>query len=169
MAAISTHLYGPEFAITVVEVRRRPLRLQRLGQLELRDAGFTSGGFEPAHFPLVATWHGDRLYLAYGGGLGMVDLADPGHPRLAVRDRRSQPASDLVVSGDELDVVRAGRQAAVIRYRLDAAGLPAPVGTWSAPAGSQVAAIARSDTDLVVTLHELGLQRVPRDGFSPIQ
>jgi hypothetical protein len=168
LAAISTHLYGPEFAITFAEVRRRPLGLRALGRLALHDAGFTRGGYKPAHFPLVTAWSGDRIYVADGGGLEVIDLADATHPRLLLHDRRAQPAMDLLVAGDELDVVRAGSQPAVVRYRLGQSGLPSPVGIWSAAAGERVAAIARSGADLVVTRHEGGWQRVPPSGFSPL-
>jgi len=168
MAAISTHLYGPEFAVTFVEVRRQPLGLHKLGQLGLKDAGFTSGGFKPAHFPLVAAWRGDRVYLADGGGLAVIDVSNPRQPRLLVRDRQPQPAIDLVVAGDELDVLRAGPQPAVFRYRLDRSGLPTPAGSSSLPAGSHPAAIARNGMNALITQHDRGWQSVPPGKFSPL-
>jgi len=167
MAAISTHLYGPEFALTFAEVRRRPLGLSMLGQLGLKDAGFTTGGFKPAHFPLVAAWRGDRVYLADGSGLEVADVADPRQPRLLVRERRPQPAMDVAVSGGELDVLRAGAHPAVIRYRLDGSGLPSLAGSWNLPAGSRPAAIARNGVNVLITRHESGWQTVPPTDFSP--
>jgi len=134
----------------------------------LRDAGFTAGGYKPAHFPLVATWRGDRVYVADGGGLAVVDVADPAHPRLLRRDARPRPAIDLAIAGDELDVVRAGREPAVVRYRLDAAGSPTAVGVWSFPAGDRPATIARHGADLVATRHERGWLMVPRTAFAAI-
>jgi LVIVD repeat len=168
MTAISTHLYGPEFAISFAEIRRQPLRLQTLGQLRLKDAGFTTGGFKPAHFPLVAAWRSDRVYVAEGGGLAVVDVSNPKQPRLLVRDRQPQPAMDVVVSGDELDVLRAGSRPAVFRYRLDGSGLPTPTGRWNLPAGSHPAAIARNGANTLITRHERGWQTVPPEKFSPI-
>jgi hypothetical protein len=165
MAAISTHLVGPRFALTLVEVRRRPLRLRVLGQLELRDAGFTADGFHPAHFPLVAAWRGERIYVADGGGLSVVDVSAPERPRILLRDRRAGPASDLALAGDELDVARAGARPAVLRYRLDAAGYPAATGIWSPPVGSRLAAIARHGPALVATRHEQGWRMVDRGEF----
>ncbi len=169
MAAISTHLYGPEFAINFVEIRRRPPGLKRISQLELKEAGFTAGGFKPAHFPLVAAWRGDRVYLADGGGLGVIDVSNPRQPRLLARNQRSQPAIDVVVAGGEVDVLRAGSQPAVIRYRLDGSGLPMPAGIWNLPEGSRPAAIARNGKDLLITLHERGWRTAPPDEFSAIQ
>jgi hypothetical protein len=167
VAAISSHVYGPDFAVTFAEIRRRPLGLDMLGRLELQEAGFTAGGFKPAHFPLVAAWRGDRVYLADGGGLGVVDVSDPTRPRLLVRDGRPRPATDVIVSGDELDVICTGSQPAVFRYRLDDAGLPTLIGTWSLPPGSPPAAIARGGDDALVTQRERGWQMVPRSRFSP--
>ncbi len=169
LAAISTHLYGPEFALTFAEIRRRPLGLRRVSQLPLKEAGFTTGGFKPAHFPLVAAWRGDRVYLADGGGLGVIDVSDPRQPRLLRQDRQAQPAMDVVVSGDGLDVLRAGSQPTVVRYRLDGSGQPAPAGIWNLPAGSRPAAIARSGEDTWITLHERGWQTVPPREFSSLQ
>jgi hypothetical protein len=168
LAAVSTHIVGPDFALTFVEVRRRPLGLRMLGQVPLRDAGFTAGGYKPAHFPLVATWRGDRVYVADGGGLAVVDVADPAHPRLLRRDARPRPAIDLAIAGDELDVVGAGREPAVVRYRLDPAGLPIAAGVWTFPAGDRAAAIARHGADLVATRHERGWLMVPRTAFAAI-
>jgi LVIVD repeat-containing protein len=168
MAAISTHIYGPEFAITFAEIRRHPLGLEMLSQLRLRDAGFTMGGFKPAHFPLVAAWREGRVYLAEGGGLDIVDLSNPRQPRLLALDKQPQPAMDVVVSGDELDVLRAGSQPAVLRFRLDGSGLPTPTGSWEMPSGSHAAAIARDGANALITQHERGWRTVQPKEFSPI-
>jgi hypothetical protein len=168
IAAISTHTFGPDFAITLAGIRRQPLGLQALGQLGLKEAGFTAGGFKPAHFPLVAAWRGDRLYLADGGGLEVIDVSNPRQPRLLVRDRLPQPAMDVAVAGGELDVLRAGPQQAVFRYRLDGSGLPTPAGLWNLPAGTRPAAIARTGSSTLITQHERGWQTVPPSRFSPI-
>ncbi|HEV7508726.1 MAG TPA: hypothetical protein VGS07_27855 [Thermoanaerobaculia bacterium] len=168
MAAVSTHLYGPEFAITFAEVQRQPLGFRPLSQLRLKDAGFTAGGFKPGHFPLVAAWRGDRVYVADGGGLEVVDVADPAQPRRLAQLRQPRPAMDVTVAGDELDVVRAGSRPAVLRFHLDGSGLPTPAGSWALPAGSRPAAIARKGGDLLISLHERGWQIVPSGRFSPL-
>lgn len=167
MAAISTHLYGPEFAITFAEIHRQPLGLRPLSQLRLKDAGFTAGGFKPAHFPLVAAWRGDRVYVVDGGGLEVIDGSNPSQPRLLVRDRQPRPAMDVAVAGDELDVVRAGSRPAVLRFHLDGRGLPTPSGTWRLPSGSRPAAIARHGTDALITFQDRAWQLVPPGKFLP--
>jgi LVIVD repeat-containing protein len=167
IAAISTHIVGPDFALTFAGIQRQPLSLRSLSQIPLKDAGFTAGGYKPAHFPLVAAWRGDRVYLAEGGGLDVIDVSNPDQPRLLQRDRRPQPAMDVALSGDELDVLRAGSQPAVLRYRLDGSGLPSPAGLWSFPAGSRPAAIARHGADVLITRLAGGWQTVPPSGFSP--
>jgi hypothetical protein len=167
VAAISTHLYGPEFAITFAEIQRRPLRLTTLSQVALKEAGFTKGGFKPAHFPLVAAWRGDRVYLANGGGLTVIDVSNLRQPRVLAKDRDSGPAMDILVSGSELDVLRAGSRPAVVRYRLDESGLPRQTAIFNLPAGSQPAAIGRHGLDILITQQERGWQSVPPAQFSP--
>jgi hypothetical protein len=168
LAAISTHVVGPAFAMTIAEVVRRPLALRELGRVELQEGGFTPGGFKPARFPIASAWRGDRLYVADGGGLAVLDVADPAHPRELRRDRTSRPAVDVVVSGDELDVSRGGRHPAVVRYRLDGAGLPAPVAAWSTPESSLIAGIGRRGDDLLISSFERGWRLVPRGELLPI-
>jgi len=168
LAAVSTHIVGPDFALTFVELRRSPLGLRELGRLPLRDAGFTAGGFKPAHFPLVAAWRGDRVYVADGGGLAVVDASDPAHPRLLRRDPLPRPAIDVVVADGELDVLRAGNAPAVVRYRLDADGTPVAAAIWKLAAGDRPAAIARHGADLVATRHGGGWTIVPRTAFAAL-
>ena len=164
LAAVSTHVVGPDFALTFVELRHSPLGLRELARLPLRDAGFTRGGFKPAHFPLVTAWRGDRVYVADGGGLAVVGAADPAHPRLLRRDPLPRPAIDVVVTDGELDVLCADRDPTVVRYRLDAAGTPIPAAIWF-PAGDRPAAIARHGANLVTT-DEGGWTIVPRTAFA---
>jgi hypothetical protein len=168
IAAISTHLYGPEFAITFAAIRRQPLALREVGQLRSHDAGFTSGGFKPAHFPLVAMWRGDLLYLADGGGLEVIDVANPRRPRLLLRDRQPQPAMDVTVSGGELAVARAGAQPTIFRYRLNGSGLPKPAGSWRLPAASRPAALAFDGGNLLITQHARGWRFLPLTKLSSI-
>jgi hypothetical protein len=167
MAAISTHIFGPDFAITFAEPRRRPPGLAELGQIGLIDAGFTEGGFKPAHFPLVAVWRDDHVYAIDGRGLEVIDASDPKNPRLRLSDP-NPPAIDAVMAGGELDVLRAGPYPGVIRYRLDEHGMPILYSTWRLPAGRRAAAIARHGADLLVTEHERGWQIVPPGEFSLI-
>lgn len=167
-AVISTHLVGPQFGLTFVEIQRSPLRLRELGRLLLRDAGFTAGGYKPAHFPIVAAWRGDRVYLAHGGGLDVIDAADPRHPHLRRHDPLPQPAMDVAIIGEVLSVAVAGARPAVFRYRLDPAGTPVLIGTWRLPEGARPAAIASNGDRTWITLHESGWRSVSSGQFSPI-
>ena len=167
-AVISTHLVGPRFGLTFVEIQRAPLRIRELGRLRLRNAGFTAGGYKPAHFPLAATWRGDLVYLAYGGGLDVIDAVDARHPQLRYHDPRPQPAIDVSTSADVLSIASAGAHPAVFRYRLDAAGVPALVGTWHPPNKARPAAIASAGNRTWITLHESQWRVLSSDDFSPI-
>jgi hypothetical protein len=161
LAAVSTHLYGPEFALVVAGIERRPLRLRALGRIRLPEAGFTAGGFHPAHFPLVARWDRDRLYVAAGGGLSVIDASDPAHPRLLHQDRRAAPATDLSLDGGELEVLRAGPEPALVRYRLGPSGLPALIAPRRLRAGALPGALARFGSGTLLTRLDGGWRLVP--------
>jgi hypothetical protein len=168
LAVISTHLYGPEFGLTFVAIERSPLRLHELGRMRLGNAGFTRGGYKPAHFPMVAAWQGDRVYLADGGGLTVIDASDPRHPRLLSQDRRAQPAMDLAVAGNTLVVAVAGDTPSLLRYRLVRSGMPALVSNWRLPAHTRPAAIAIDGDNSLIALHERGWRSVPFNAFATV-
>ena len=71
-----------------------------------------------------------------------------------------------MVSGDEVDVARAGQQPAVLRYGLDASGLPTLLGIWQS--GDAPVSIARHGAVLLVARHEGGWQHVPATEFRSI-
>jgi hypothetical protein len=165
LAAVSTHLYGPKFAITIAKIEQNPLAIAEVGQLALPNAGFTAGGSKPAHFPLVAAWAGARLYLAHGGGLDAVAADETSPPRLLAHDPRAAPAMDIAVVDDRLYVVRAGSKPAVLRYRI---------GTGAAPTLEVVLPVAILPTGiaglgdrLFLVDKRTGWQAIGADAFPP--
>ena len=169
LAAISTHSFGPNFSVTIAEIRRAPLGLQALGHVDLPEAGFTAGGFKPAHFPLVCSWRGDRLYVAHGGGLSVIDLADPRQPRLLSNDPRSRPAMDVADTGIDLELVRAGEHPAILRYRLDRDGPPVLTAIHPLFSGNGPGAIAGDGRETLITLRGKGWQFITSAEFSTVQ
>lgn len=168
VAAISTHLYGPKFALTVVGIERSPLALQTIGQLALPEAGFTDGGFKPAHFPLVARWAGPRLYVAHGGGLDSVAADTDTAPRLFAHDARAAPAMDLALADGQLYVLRAGSAPAVLRYRLDANGSAQLEATMTLAPTAHPASLAALGRQLFLIDQLSGWQALATDAFAPI-
>lgn len=166
-AAISTHRFGPDFALTLVEIDRSPLRLRAVGRVDLKDAGFTEGGFKPAHFPLVAVWGRHHLYVADGGGLHVIDATDPHRPRLLSHDRRAQPAIDVARFEDALYVLRAGSQPALLRYRLDRLGQPTLAGQQPLPIDTPPAAVAANPEQVLVTKRNGGWTLLPVASLAP--
>lgn len=151
LAAISTHLVGPDFAITLAEIRRSPLSITRLSEIPLDGAGFTAGGFKPAHFPIVSAWRGNLLYVTHGGGLWTIDVTDPRSPVVVARDASVSPAQDLAVSGDRLDVLTRNQ---IVRFQLDGAGLLSPISRWDLPQGSPASSIVGFRERLFLTRRE---------------
>jgi hypothetical protein len=168
LAAISTHSFGPNFSMTLAEVRRAPLRLQAISQIDLPQAGFTAGGYKPAHFPLVCGWLGDRLYVAHGGGLSMIDATDPQQPRVLADDPRPRPAMDIAIAANTLDLIRAGANPAILRYRLDRGGSPVLIAIRPLTSGSDPGAIGSDGTDTLITLLTQGWQFVLPTEFSAV-
>ncbi len=165
LAAISTHLYGPKFAITIARVDASPLGLQEIGQMPLPDAGFTHGGSKPAHFPIVAAWAGTRLYVAHGGGLDAfaVDATTP--PRSLAHDPGAAPAMDIAIADDRLYVLRAGSAPAVLRYRISANADPALESIL--PISSLPSGIATFGDRLFLVDRRNGWQAIAADAFPP--
>lgn len=164
-AAVSTHLYGPRFALTLVRIQHTPLTLTRVGELAISRSGFTAGGFKPAHFPLVARWAGSRLYVAHGGGLDVVTIEDGGTPRLLVHLADAAPAMDLALAGDQLFVLRAGAKPEVLQYRLDGAGRPQLPTSQSWPLGRQPASLAVQGQQLFLIDQQSGWQTLTSAAF----
>jgi hypothetical protein len=168
MAAISTHSFGPNFSVTLAAIQRVPLALQAVGHVDLPEAGFTQGGYKPSHFPLNCAWVGDRLYVAHGGGLTVVNAVDPTHPKVLVEDRQAAPAMDIAIASHTLDVLRAGEHSAILRYRLDPVALPVLQAIYPLPSADQPNAIASDENLTLVTLRRKGLKVLAPTDFSPI-
>lgn len=167
-AVISTHLYGPEFGLSFVEIKRGPLRLHRLGRLRLQGVGFTGGGYKPAHFPMVTQWRGDRVYLASAVGLSVIDVSNPRHPKVLTTDVRPQPAMDIAIAGDRLELAVAGAHPAIFRYRLDGTDKPFLIERWPLPAGWRPASVVVSKKQSLIALHERGWRSVPFPAFATV-
>lgn len=167
VAAISTHTFGPSFALTLVEIQRSPLALVAASRIDLPAAGFTTGGFKPAHFPIATAWRGNLAFVAAGGGLTVIDAADPRRARIVLEDSTAAPALDVVTQGTELDVLRAGAFPAVLRYRLDATAAPSLIGVATLPPDHLPAALARHGADVVVTSRGQAWRVLSPDDFSP--
>lgn len=168
IAAISTHSFGPNFSVTLAEIQRAPLGLKAVGHVDLPDAGFTRGGYKPAHFPLTCAWFGDWLYVAHGGGLTVINAADPRHPVVLVEDQRASPAMDIAIASNTLDLVRAGTQSAILRYRLDPAALPVLQAIHPLLSADDPNAIAGNEELTLMTLRRKGLKVLAPTDFSLI-
>jgi hypothetical protein len=166
LAAVSTHSFGPYFSVTLAEIRRAPLSLHAVSHIDLPDAGFTKGGYKPAHFPLTCAWIGDRLYVAHGGGLTVIDATDSRHPIVLAEDPQPRPAMDISVTSSTLDLIRVGAQSAILRYRLDRDGSPVLRAIHPLTSADEPNAIAGNDTYTLITLRRMGWKIVAPTEFS---
>lgn len=163
-AAVSTHRFGPDFGLSFVALDGPAPDLT--GFVPMPAAGFTDGGFKPAHFPLVPTWRSNRVYAAHGGGLAVIDATRPAAPRLVGIDPESRPAIDAAICGDTLAVLRAGRRPALLRYRFASGDdMPRRLDNTSFPADSEPAALACTTQAHLVTFRAGSWQWLP--GHAP--
>lgn len=82
-AYVSTHFETTVFGLTILDLETPTPSV--LGRLVLDHAGFSDGGTKPASFPLAAALHADRLYVAYGDGVAVIDVSDARAPALVGR------------------------------------------------------------------------------------
>jgi hypothetical protein len=172
-AAVSTHIVGPDFALQLIEARINTNGVELLPREAIARprAGFTAGGFKPAHFPLVAAWRGDRLWIADASGLTAVDTGGTAAPRLLAEAHEVAPAIDLAlaVDGSTVDVLRGGPKPAVMRYRFDVTTSElSPSVVWEPPPGTRPHAIARAGEDVVFT-GDRGWRVVRAAEFQPVR
>jgi len=160
LAAVSTHRFGPDFGMSFVALDGPAPHL--LGFVPLRAAGFTTGGYKPAHFPLMPVWHANRVYAAHGGGLAVIDAMRPEAPRLLGIDPESRPAIDVAICDDTVVVLRGGRRPALLRYRSSSDDdMPRRIDATALPSGSQPGALACSAQTRFVTFRDRAWQWLP--------
>jgi hypothetical protein len=156
-AYVSTHFETTVFGLTVVDLS--PLSI--VGRLMLHGAGFTEGGTKPANFPLVSALGKDRLYLAFGGGLAVIDIADPTHPKHVVTIPLGMQAVHLAIDGNQAAVVGV---APPMLLMVDLSAPDAPVVTKRDPLPGRATGVALSPTKVAVAAGERGVIVLPRAG-----
>jgi hypothetical protein len=154
-AYVSTHFETTVFGLTVIDLA--PLRV--VGRLVIEGAGFTDGGTKPASFPLASALRGNRLYLAFGGGLAVVDVSDAAAPRLEQVVPLGMQAVHLAIDGDVAVVVGASPARLV---RLDLKDGDTPVVVRSEPLPGRPTGVALGATRVAVATGERGVVVLPR-------
>jgi hypothetical protein len=170
VALVSTHVHGPRFGLTVVDIVDAPLGLRERGYVELPGAGFTAGGFHPANFPLQAAALGTRVLVAHGGGLDVLD-APPGQPPVLVgRTPLALEATAIAVdtAAQRAFVAGVGDGAQLLEIDLADARAPRIAARHPLPPDGSPGAIALDDRHLVVALQGGGVQFQARSAPTPL-
>jgi hypothetical protein len=93
---VSTHYWGPYFGLELARFDPAQNRIERLGNVPLPGAGFTTGGAKPANFPIESALLGtDTLLVASARGLDVLDVHDPAQPRLITTIDLGGPAVNV--------------------------------------------------------------------------
>jgi hypothetical protein len=170
VALVSTHVQGPRFGLTVVDIGDAPLALNARGYVEIPGAGFTAGGFHPANFPLQAAAFGTRVLVAHGGGLDVLD-APPGQAPVRIGStplalRATAIAVDAAAR--RAFVAGVGNGAQLLEIDLADARAPRILDRHRLPPAGSPSAIALDDRHLVVALQGGGVQFMARSAPSSL-
>ena len=162
LAFVSTHYWGPYFGLDLARYDPGSERLDLLAELELDGAGFTSGGAEPASFPIeAALLGGDTVLVAYARGVAVIDVGDPVRPRLLETVDVGGPAVNVDVLGALAVAAVAGPHPALTFLDFATAG-PATTRRVALPAGTFPAGVALTATHAAVALGDRGVLVVQR-------
>ncbi len=158
-ALISTHVFGPEFGLTVAEVHRSPPSIRELGYIPLEGAGFTDGGFKPANFPLQAAFDGDFALIAHGGGLSVLAIAKGKPPKLVAS--LALPIKAVAIAFDPIRhvayIVGASPAPGIVEVDLTSPALPRLLRHRALPRSGSPSAIALGPHLLIVAMQAGGV------------
>jgi hypothetical protein len=165
-AFVSTHVRGPHFGLTTLEIGRSSRALVRDGTVELDTYGFTAGGAKPANFPIEAALTGDVVIVAHARGLAIISVENSKQPRLLRVLALEVKAVNVDVNGNMAAVV--GSSPRPLLVLLDVANPSAPIIKRSVPLpeGSYATSVAVGREHVVVAAHKRGLLIFQRQGWS---
>jgi hypothetical protein len=158
VAYVSTHYWGPYFGLDVVRYDSASSRLNLLAKLALDGAGFTTGGAKPANFPIeAASLSFDTVLVAHARGLAVIDVHEPGRPRLLETIDVGGPA----VNVDALDafaLVAVSGPAPALVLLTFAGGRTTVARRIALASGTFPAGVALTATHAAVALGDRGVQ-----------
>jgi hypothetical protein len=166
-AFVSTHVFGPRFELRVVRLGSDPLRIEPGGSLPLATFGFTPGGARPASFPVQSgALPGGLVLVAHAAGLGVVDAADPGAPRLLrVLDVGVLPVA-VDAQGGVAAVVGSSPEPRLVVLDLRDPARAEIAAARALPAGSLATGVAIGPSQVAVAAHARGVLVFAREGLA---
>jgi hypothetical protein len=156
LAFVSTHNWGPYFGLTLIRAGVQPPAVVELSTLPLDTYGFTPGGARPASFPIETASEGSRLYVAFAGGLGVVDVADPAAPKLLSRIDPGVTPVNVDVHDGIAAVVGSQPSPRLVFVDVHDAANPQVLQSFPLPEGSLATGVALSASYAVVAAHGRG-------------
>ena len=160
-AVLSTHfssgeagaLGGLDFGLSLLELESEAI----VHTVGLEGAGFTEGGGTPASWPVRLAFHRSAAFVAHGGGLTEVSLAD-GRLELSRTAELEGPAVDVWIHGDRGFVVVAS-PASVAQIDLQDMEVRESL---PLPQGERGTAVVATESRVYVAGNETGLVALDR-------
>ena len=155
---------GARFGLTVLALEDPTTPPRTLARLGIPGAGFTAGAAVPANFPLEGALAGDVLYLAHGGGLAVVAVADPAAPQLLHTIDLGFPALSATVDRTvgRLFVLGSSPRPQVAVLDVAEPSSPRRIDTVHLPSNAMPSGLAASEGYLAVADGRLGTRILRR-------
>ena len=154
-AFVSTHRWGPYFALTTVRVAST---LSKAATLNVGTYGFTAGGAKPASFPLKTALEGDVLLVADLEGLHVLSVADLDRPQVLAHLDLGMKAVNVDIRENIAAVVGSSPRPMLVLVDVGVPSTPRVVRSIPLPEGSYPTGVAIGATHIAVASHQHGVQ-----------
>jgi hypothetical protein len=155
-AFVSTHFFGPEFGLTLLDVNFNPLSLKKLAQIKLEEAGFTAGGAKPANFPIEMALQDTLLLVAHSGGIAFFDVRNLEAPKLLNILKLEIKPVNVDVNNNIAAVVGSSPKPGLILIDVKNPEAPRIIRSVALDPAAYPTGVAITPTHVVVAAHEKG-------------
>jgi len=160
-AFVSTHRWGPYFALTTLRVTGSAPYLAKSGTLKLDTYGFTAGGAKPANFPLETALDGNVLLVATLRGLTTVSVADPDRPALLANLEIGVKGVNVDVRDHLAAIVGSSPRPMLVLVDVSSPSSPRVVRSIPLPADSTPTGVAIGTARVIVAAGRRGVLQFP--------
>ena len=159
-AFVSTHRWGPYFALTTVRVADS---LSEAATLNVNTYGFTDGGAKPASFPLKTALAGDILLAADLEGLTVISVASLDRPQVLAHLDLGVKAVNVDVRDNLAAVIGSSPKPLLVLVDVTTPSTPHILRSIPLPAGSYPTGVAIGPTHIAIALHQQGIQLINKE------
>ena len=129
-----------------------------IDQIGITDAGITEGVSTPVGFPIQTALYNDRLLVAHGGGLTIIDLIEQSAFGTSRQIDLGVNAISVQAQNDIAYVIGLGTEATLVKVDISDPSSPTIIETVALNAGGNIpTSVALSSTSVFIAAGEAGL------------